>query len=66
MKEIIDEIEWIFRDYKFNNHLGVEIKDGKFIHTKYVENHKDTKCCVCDVLDKMKNEVIIKLQNKLK
>ena len=39
-KKLIDEIEWIFRDYKFNNHLGVEIKNGKFVNNEFVEKKR--------------------------
>lgn len=56
--QLYQEIEWIFTSFIFAEHCEVHIKNGKVTHSKYHEKQKDTKCYVCDIIRKLKIEVL--------
>jgi len=56
-KKLKEELKWTIIDFRHNQHMQVEIKEGKFIDNEYVKKKDDTKCYMCDVLNKLSKQI---------
>lgn len=65
-KKLKEEIGWTFTDFTHNKHMQIQLKDGKFVQNKYTKNKKDTRCYCCDLIRKIKKQVLQDVEDAIK